>query len=116
MGWRKKLPASPMFPRGSGQRIGTASARPRATKITASEPAVTSLNRVLPRNSANSIFIAVLDNTPTAMAVAAIVGDAACATSFAIEIVSASTSVSPSTAAEVRIPDAPSAPVRCGRR
>src|SRR6185295_7152000 len=78
-----------------------------ATNINTSEPAATNLNVGLPNINANAIFMAVLERTPTAIAVAAIAGDSASATSFAMETVSASTSLRPSTAAEVNTPDAP---------
>src|SRR5262245_50182182 len=91
----------------AGHRIGTASASASATNTNASVPAATILNFELPKNSASAIFIAVFESTPTAMAVAATVGDSACATSLAIDNVSASTSVRPSTAADVNTPDAP---------
>ena len=77
------------------------------TNINRSEPAATNLNLGLPNSTAKAIFMAVLDSTPTPIAVAAIVGDSASATSFAMETVSASTSPRPSTAAEVNTPDAP---------
>jgi hypothetical protein len=83
------------------------SAPPMATSISASAPPVITRKRGAPRKTASPSFIAVFARTPTAMAVAATAGESVAATARAIDTVRASTSVRPSTAADVNTPDCP---------
>ncbi len=75
--------------------------RADARAMTASVLAAIARKVADPKTVAMPVFSRVLAVTPIAMARAAVSSDSACATSRAIEIVSASTSVSPSTAALV---------------